>query len=190
MDAESQMGKTNHAVVWAIVVTLMFPALDTTVRARGGWGGSGSTTALTAKEAQDLIYLREEEKLARDVYLKMLEVWKATIFSNISSAEQIHTTRVKDLLSKYRIADPVVNDMPGVFTNPLFTSYYASLVQKGTLSYTDALEVGVLVEKMDIQDIDQMLLDTARTDVQQVLSNLRAASYNHLSAFNRQLAAQ
>jgi len=44
---------------------------------------------------------------------------------------------------------------------------------------------------MDIHDIEvEMLPFTNKPDIKQVLTNLLAGSYNHLDAFNANLAAQ
>ena len=57
------------------------------------------------------------------------------------------------------------------------------------LQLEDALEVGVFIEELDIHDIkDLMLPDATQTDVQRVLANLLAGSYNHLDAFTKVLA--
>ena len=42
-------------------------------------------------EAEGLLFMREEEKLAQDVYLTLFEEWSVTTFRNISNSEQTHT---------------------------------------------------------------------------------------------------
>lgn len=49
--------------------------------------------------------MREEEKLARDVYLTFGEKWGLTLFTNIAKSEQTHTDAVKTLLDRYEIKD-------------------------------------------------------------------------------------
>ena len=44
-----------------------------------------AATSLTAAEKYWLTYMREEEKLARDVYISMYNIWGAQIFNNINS---------------------------------------------------------------------------------------------------------
>ncbi|MEN8128134.1 MAG: DUF2202 domain-containing protein, partial [Planctomycetota bacterium] len=91
------------------------------------------------------------------------------------------------------LVDPVVDDTPGVFANPVLAQLYVDLVAQGSgegAILKDALEVGVFIEELDIHDIkDLMLPDATQTDVQRVLANLLAGSYNHLDAFNKSLAA-
>ncbi|MDD4887687.1 MAG: DUF2202 domain-containing protein, partial [Thiomonas sp.] len=43
--------------------------------------------ALTAEERADLLLMREEEKIARDVYLRLYEQWGIRPFDNIAGAE-------------------------------------------------------------------------------------------------------
>lgn len=158
--------------------------------AKGNGGGGGTTPVLTDKVASDLIFLREEEKLARDVYLAMSDLYDAPIFVNISGSEQRHMDSVKRLIGKYGLVDPIVDDTPGEFTNTVLADIYAQLIEKGSLSIKDALEVGVIIEVMDIHDIEvEMLPDATQTDIKRVLANLLAGSYSHLDAFNKSLAA-
>ena len=53
---------------------------------------------MTQAEKDGLILMREEEKLARDVYLHSFDLYGVQIFSNISNAEQTHMDRILDLL--------------------------------------------------------------------------------------------
>ena len=176
-----------------LIATVLLICVASPVLAKGGkgnGGGGGTTPTLTEEEASDLIFLREEEKLARDVYLAMLDLYEAQIFANISVSEQRHMDSVKRLIDKYGLVDPVVDDTPGVFTNSDLGNIYAQLIEKGTHSLEDALEVGVIIEEMDIHDIEvEMLPDATRLDVKRVLTNLLAGSYNHLDAFMKQLDA-
>ncbi len=175
-----------------VIATVILACIAGTLSAKGGngnGGGGGSTPGLRKVEADDLIFLREEEKLARDVYLALYDVWGPPIFLNISASEQKHTDSVKNLLDKYGLTDPVVDDTRGVFTNPILAGYYTQLVAQGTASLEEALNVGVYIEVLDIGDIEEMLIRSKQTDVKRVLSNLLAGSYNHLAAFEKSLAA-
>ena len=181
---------TKHFVLAMII--LICTCLVSPLLAIGGngKGGGGASPILTEKEAADLIFLREEEKLARDVYLALYDVWGTQIFLNISGSEQRHMDSVASLLVKYGVEDPVVNDAPGEFTNNMIAGLYETLVTQGSSSLRDALEVGVIIEEMDIHDIKyEMLPDATQRDVERVLTNLLAGSYNHLDAFEKSIAA-
>ena len=187
--------KARHLIITMVLLGVTFsPLLAKGPKGgKGGGGGGGTTPVLSEKEASDLIFLREEEKLARDVYLALYDVWGTRIFLNISASEQRHTDAVANLIAKYGLEDPVVDDTPGVFTDPYLAQWYIDLVEQGTgenASLEDALEVGVFIEEMDIHDIEDLMLpDATQTDVQRVLTNLLAGSYNHLAAFEKSISA-
>lgn len=138
---------------------------------------------LTETEIEGLTYMREEEKLARDVYLTLYDQWNLPIFNNIAKAEQMHTDAVKNLLVTYSITDPVTNDEIGVFTNPDLQSLYDQLVEQGSQSVEEALKVGLAIEEIDILDLKEYLAETDDPNIQQVYQNLMMGSGNHLRAF-------
>jgi len=152
-----------------------------------GPNGPSTSSELTVIEKANILYLYEEEKLAHDIYVEMYNEYGAYIFNNISESEQRHMDSVAKLISKYELDDAVVNNGPGIFTNDVIQGEYIRLLEKGKLSLTDALEVGVEIEVMDIGDIERMLGETDKADIQRVLSNLLDGSENHLDAFNTQL---
>lgn len=146
-----------------------------------------SAVPLTSAEKNAVVFMREEEKLARDVYTKLYAKWKTSIFSNIAASEATHMQSVKVLLDRYKVADPVGKNAAGVFTNPELQAAYNSLVAQGSKSLTDAYKVGVTIEKLDIEDLQALLPISKHADVTQVAKNLLRASQSHLKAFNRQL---
>lgn len=144
---------------------------------------------LTEVEEQHIVYMREEEKLARDVYLTLYELWGAEIFANISESEQRHMDAVKNLITRYGLVDPVIDDAVGVFTNPVFVDLYDELVTSGEVSLEEALKIGVRIEEHDIADLELALQETSMRAVKRVFQNLLNGSYNHLSAFERNITA-
>ncbi len=175
-----------------LVVALIAASVSVVMAGRGkgkGGGGGGTTTALSAAEKDGLVVLREEEKLARDVYLKLAEKWDLPIFTNIAASEQRHMDAVKNLIDKYGLEDPVKDNTIGKFTNTAFADLYTQLVDRGNESLADALQVGVFIEKLDIDDIALLLEDVTHRDIERVYTNLLAGSNNHLAAFNAALAA-
>lgn len=166
----------------ALAVSL--PAL-----AQGGPGpgpGLGRPPAViepaSAEEVRWLIFMREEEKLARDVYRFLFEKWNHSAFDNIAASEQQHFIAVGNLLKRYSVPDPAATDTPGVFKDERFATLYAELTAKGAASLKDAFEVGVLIEKQDIGDLESAL-KTTKLDIKRVYTNLMNASFNHLEAF-------
>ena len=140
---------------------------------------------LTETEIQNLMHMREEEKIARDVYLSFYEKYNMQIFSNIAKSEQRHMDAVLGLIEGYGLTDPAEGKDIGEFT-PDFQTLYDALIAEGT-SLTKALEVGVKIEEMDIDDLTEYLSETETANIIQVYSNLLAASQNHLQAFTSKL---
>lgn len=151
--------------------------------------GNSNRTALSNAETQSLIFMREEEKLARDVYLAMQEKWGERVFSNISQAETRHMAAIANLLARYGISDPVTDDTPGKFTEVQFQELYQKLVATGSNSINDALKVGLKIEEMDIADLRAAIQGTNHGDIKRVFENLERGSRNHLRAFAKRLKA-
>jgi len=140
---------------------------------------------LTAQESANILHMRQEEKLARDVYRMFADMWDCPMFTNIADAEQRHLDAVGLLVTKYGLTDPVTDDTVGVFSTPEFTTLYTTLTQSGAKSLLDALKAGVQVEQTDLADLQTALSQTGKSDIQWVLGNLQRASSNHLRAFTR-----
>lgn len=143
---------------------------------------------ITQAETESLVFMREEEKMARDVYVAMFEIWQTPVFANIANSEQNHMDAIKFLLDAYELEDPAQNI--GVFTNPELQTLYNQLVERGIVSELEALKVGALIEELDIQDLKDALTETAFTNIQQVYQQLMAGSENHLRAFVRNIEFQ
>ena len=151
------------------------------------------TEEISEDEKRGLLFIREEEKLARDVYLTLYEKWDQSIFNNIAKAEQTHTDAVKVLLDKYNIPDPVTEEeysKLGVFKDEDLQALYDSLVEKGSKSLVDALEVGATVEDYDIDDIEEHLKSVDNEDITAVYESLVKGSRNHLRSFIKNLENQ
>jgi hypothetical protein len=143
------------------------------------------TAPLTAAETTNILRMRQEEKLARDVYRVFAEMWKTQIFTHIAEAEQRHMNAVGLLVTKYGLTDPVTDDTIGVFSTPEFTTRYTTLTQSGAKSLLDALKAGLQMEQADAADLKKALAETDKSDIQWILGNLQRASSNHLRAFTR-----
>ena len=145
---------------------------------------------LSAAEKASLVLMREEEKLARDVYLTLGRKYDLNVFVNIPRAEQRHMDRIGELLARYDVPDPIADDSMGEFTNPQLRALYKEMVEKGSESATAALQVGATIEDLDLHDLESALADDIdNQDIQQVFGNLAKGSRNHLRAFAGQLTA-
>jgi hypothetical protein len=130
---------------------------------------------ISEEERVGLIQMRQEMKLARDVYLALYNKWQHQVFSHIAQAEQRHMDAVGGLLGKYGIADPIVDNTPGAFSDQHLNDLYQSLVAKGATSQENALLVGATIEDMDIYDLNELTAQTDNDDIDAVYQNLEIA---------------
>jgi hypothetical protein len=151
------------------------------------YAGLAQAAALTSAEKYWLTYMREEEKLARDVYLVLYDRWRLAIFSNISQSEQTHMDAIKTLLDRYGLPDPVTAEV-GEFSDRALQKLYDDLIAQGSISEVEALKVGVTIEETDIDDLNTAIATTIRKDIKTVYGNLLQGSLNHLKAFVSNLA--
>lgn len=175
----------------AIATSLMLGLTYLPVAAQGNGRGSNNAQAgqlqiiggvLTEQDKLDLKYLREEEKLAHDVYLTLNAKWNLVIFQNISNSEQQHTDAALRLLTAYQLPDSASTSV-GVFQNAELQALYTDLINRGNQSVTEALLVGALVEEVDIADLQKMLGATKNPDLINTYGKLLQASYRHLNSF-------
>jgi len=146
---------------------------------------------LSSAETEGMLFMREEEKLAHDVYVFLYGRWHANVFDNISLSEQTHTDAMLFLLDRYAVADPVGDNAEGVFVDATLQGLYDTLVAQGDASLIDALIVGAEIEEIDLIDI-QNLVDAleGNEDMALVYQSLMEGSRNHLRAFVRNLEQQ
>ena len=142
---------------------------------------------LNADELTSLLQMREEEKLAKDVYNALYEKWKINVFTNISSSEQKHTDAVLTLINKYDLTDPVDKNVAGVFTDSGLQNLYNQLVAQGNISVLDAYKVGATIEDLDIFDLEEALLKSDNQDIKYVYDLLTMGSRNHMRSFYSQI---
>ncbi len=143
---------------------------------------------LSQEEIEGMLLMREEEKLARDVYTALYEKWNLRVFESIGQgSETAHMDAMKVLLDRYNLEDPVGDDIPGVFQNEELQKAYDELIEKGSKSIQDALLVGAYIEDLDIYDLQRLIEETENDDIRITYQNLLKGSRNHLRAFDRQL---
>jgi len=171
--------KLGNWLVVGVLMVLMSLASASDVQAQD----------LTNAEVYWLKHMREEEKLARDVYTVLYEKWHSRIFKNIYLSEQTHMDAIKTLLDRYGIPDPATGNDYGLFTEESeLQGLYDEQINDGSFSLVDALNVGVFIEKTDIEDLNTAISVSTHKDIVTVYSNLLAGSNNHLEAFESNLA--
>ena len=144
---------------------------------------SMTTADLSVDEITDLLFMREEEKLARDVYLALFEQWGIPVFQNIAASEQAHMDALLNLINQYGLEDSAAGNNAGVFSDPDLQALYNQLIATGSQSLADALIIAAAVEEIDILDLQGSLVQTSNGDIVPVYQNLLAGSENHLRAF-------
>jgi len=186
------MKKTVILVLALLMTTSLALAGNGPGGGSGGSGGCGGLLTIVADlpheevdvtEEADALLMREEEKLARDVYLAMDDIWGLRVFRQIGWSEQNHMDAVLAVLDKYEIPDPVGSNPPGVFTDPALQQTFDLLLDQGGQSLMDALVVGATIEDLDIHDLDVALSRADNLDLRTVYQNLQKGSRNHLRAF-------
>jgi len=138
-------------------------------------------------ELDGLMKMREEEKLAKDVYEYFYNKYEMKIFGNIAKSEEIHMFAIKVMIEKYDLEDPADDSPAGVFKSHELQEIYNTLISKGDASLTEALIVGAIIEDLDIHDLDELLENTSNKDLTYVYENLNLGSRNHLRAFYPQV---
>ncbi len=148
--------------------------------------------ALSANEIASLAFMREEEKLAYDVYSQLNTLWgsQVRVFGNIARSEASHTEAVRQLLIRYGLADPALNLQAGVYADASLQTLYTNLVTQGSASMVAALQVGAAIEEIDLVDIEAALLNIDNQDIRMVYDNLAKGSRNHLRSFVKNLEQQ
>lgn len=147
----------------------------------------GTTTAAAVVDddlVETLTYMREEERLARDLYAAIAELYDgARPFSRITNSEDHHFDAVGVLLDRYDIDDPSEGLAAGTYAVAELQELYDDLLAQAATSLEAAYDVGITIEEADIDDLGLALAADYPSDVDAVLENLLAGSENHLAAY-------
>ena len=149
-------------------------------------GFSQNSTQLTAYEKEGILLMREEEKLAHDVYSFFVEKYNIPIFRNIKQSEVMHQKSMIWLMEKYDIKDPSFEEQ-GKFNNKELQKLYDRLTVQGN-TLIEALKIGAYIEELDIFDLKKLMKKTDNKDILRVYSRSLWGSENHFRAFTRNLS--
>jgi hypothetical protein len=152
--------------------------------------GAVPPAELSAEERAGLLFMYEEEKLARDVYLTLGAQFDVPVFENIAASEMRHMSAVADLLDRYDLEFSGDPEAIGTFVDPDLQALYDELTARGTTSLVEALRVGATIEEVDIADLKTHTEATENPDIKRVYDNLARGSRNHLRAFSSNLINQ
>ena len=163
---------------------------------------------LSEELVNTLSYMGNEERLAYDVYNKLYEEWGIKQFTNIATnSEYKHIVAVQDLIKKYKLNDlnhftnidlpalgymntPVESMIAGTYDISKIQRLYDDLVSMGSVSEIDALNVGCIIEVVDINDLDEYIHiaeASNASDVVDTFNFLRNGSYSHYWSFDEAL---
>lgn len=79
---------------------------------------------ITPADANNILFLKQEEKLARDVYQALANKRQHATFVNIAAAEQRHMDAVDRLIQAFGLTD-TTPDVAGKFSIPELQALYA-----------------------------------------------------------------
>lgn len=136
---------------------------------------------LTESDSEALLFMLEEEKLARDTYMYLNDLWSINLFANIKNSEQSHMNAIENLLVKYNVAYTILPI--GEFGNQDLQGFYDQFVIDGAVSSANALQIGGTIEDLDIIDLQDNIDATLNTDLITIFKRLQCGSRNHLRSF-------
>ena len=173
-----------------------------------GSSGTGDAYELPEDLKDSITYMYNEEGLAYDVYLNVyktllekgpkFEVKQLKMIAE--NAEIKHMEAVDALAIKYDLNmttyDPTLEPYSkegigsGVFSIPAIQKLYDDLYAKGIKSKKDALEMGCIVEVVDITDLEGYIVQAEAAKAADVLKEfnfLITGSYTHYWEFDKGL---
>lgn len=142
-------------------------------------------TTLTEDDREALLFMLEEEKLARDTYIYLGELWNNNQFLNIKQSEQSHMDAVTQLLDTYEIDYTILAN--GDFNNTDIQALYDVFITSGSQNVVEAMVVGATIEDLDIVDLGDYIKLTSNAALISVFENLQCGSRNHLRSFTNAL---
>jgi hypothetical protein len=145
---------------------------------------------ISAEERQTLLFMREEEKLAHDVYIYAFDKYGLNIFQNIANSESSHVLSVLKVMETYQIQDPLSGStILGEFTDPILNDLYSDLISRVDLSLNESILVGLFIEDLDVYDLENAISETDKLNISTLYANLKCGSKNHMRAFYDQATA-
>ncbi len=182
MTIRSKLATFIALIISVLLISCTNSAGDLPVTENQNCSLTNPSATINETEINLLKHMREEEKLARDVYIELYDIYGLNIFNNISRSEQMHMNTILCLLEFYDIEDPA-SETHGVFENTTLQNLYDDLIIQGNISLTEALKVGATIEDVDIYDLIEFAEDTENPAIISIFDNLTCGSRNHMRAF-------
>ncbi|MCL9808891.1 DUF2202 domain-containing protein [Flavobacterium luminosum] len=136
---------------------------------------------LTPKEKEGVLFMLEEEKLARDTYNYMNNLWGLSLFNNIKNSEQSHMDAIVTILEQHNIEYTILPE--GQFSNQNLQNFYNQFIIDGQVSSVEALKIGATIEDLDIVDLENYINESTNKSLILAYQNLQCGSRNHLRSF-------
>jgi len=140
-----------------------------------------ANSVISLQEEEGLLFMLEEEKLARDTYNYLYNVWGSNVFNNIKSSEQTHMNTVSNLLDQNNISYTILPE--GQFEDESLQLLFNQFVEDGQVSVLSAYNIGALIEDLDISDLEEFINETNNEDIVIAYNLLECGSRNHLRSF-------
>ena len=142
---------------------------------------NSNSTSLSQEEKDGLLFMLEEEKLARDTYIYMNNLWRLNQFNNIKNSEQSHMDAIVSILEQNDIEYTILPQ--GEFSYQNLQDLYNQFVIDGQVSSESALQIGATIEDLDIVDLEDYINDSTNSVLISTYENLQCGSRNHLRSF-------
>lgn len=136
---------------------------------------------MTDTDSDALLFMLEEEKLARDTYIYLNDLWSVNQFANIKNSEQSHMNAVANLLEAYGVDFTILPE--GQFYDEELQLLYDQFVVDGSIGLYNALQIGATIEDLDIVDLQDYINATDNVNLIHVFESLQCGSRNHLRSF-------
>lgn len=133
------------------------------------------------ESSSSLLFMLEEEKLARDTYRYLDSLYNVRVFNNIAASEQKHMDMIMTILDDRGISYNLLAQ--GQFADTALQTHYQAFVQKGLLGIADAYHIGATIEDLDIYDLQHFIAESQDSVMIDTYEKLICGSGNHLRAF-------
>jgi hypothetical protein len=175
----------KKTIIWFAAILFTVGALSWCSQSNSNETNRPETT-LNQQQKDQLVFIIQEEKLARDVYSDLYSKRKNKKFYNIINSEENHQYLVQLILEKYSIPNPIEDKNSGEFENQELSSLYKTLITQWNISVEEAMKVWVAIEQKDIKDLEDMMkLYWDYPDITATLQKLLEWSQRHLNAFQK-----
>lgn len=144
---------------------------------------ASSDTATGLSNAQ-LTEMREEERMARDLYTQLAASSGEAIFTRIAGAEQRHLDAVERLMTSQGMNPDAAGSTVGRYAVGEVQAAYTGWLSQGRASDQAAYKVGVELETWDVAELKAMKVPSDTTGAR-VVAALLNGSKHHLTAFTK-----